>query len=155
MGRWGPRVESSTPGQGAEGVAKISRDHTAPPAPWRPMTRTQAELRFRMTRICYSVVATLPNQKVADEYVTWLEDGHVDAVIDAGAHSAMIVRMEREPGDGLPADARQVMTQYVFSTRETFDRYVATAAPILRAEGMKLFGPDRGVTMKRSIGRIV
>lgn len=108
-----------------------------------------------MTRICYSVVATLPNQKIADEYVTWLEDGHVDAVIDAGAHSAMIVRMEREAGDGLAADARQVMTQYVFSTREVFERYVATAAPTLRAEGMKLFGPERGVTMRRTIGRIV
>lgn len=108
-----------------------------------------------MTRICYMVVATLPSRQIADEYVTWLEDGHVDAVIDAGAHSAMIVRLEREPGDSLPGEAAQVMTQYVFSTSEVFERYVATHAPNLRAEGLKLFGADRGVTMKRSIGRIV
>lgn len=102
-----------------------------------------------MTRICYMVVATLPDAATAQEYVAWLEDGHVDAVINHGAHSAMIVRLE--PRSGKP----RVMTQYVFPTRELFDRYVAHFAPALRADGLKKFPPERGIAFERTIGEIV
>lgn len=104
-----------------------------------------------MTRVCYMVIATLPSAAVAEEYVAWLEDGHVDSVVDGGAHSAMIVRLEPNG----PSEAPKVMTQYVFSTREMFDRYVREFAPALRAEGLKRFGPDRGVKMERLLGTIV
>jgi hypothetical protein len=103
-----------------------------------------------MTRICYMVIATLPSGEVSDEYVAWLEDGHVDQVIKGGAHSAMIVRLEPDAA-GNP----RVMTQYVFPTREVFDRYVSHHAPILRADGLKKFPAERGVRMERSIGTIV
>jgi hypothetical protein len=102
-----------------------------------------------MIRICYMVIATLPDTATAEEYVTWLEDGHVDAVISHGAHSAMIVRLE-------PAATRpRVMTQYIFTTRELFDRYVSTFAPALRADGLKRFPPERGITFERLVGEIV
>jgi hypothetical protein len=107
-----------------------------------------------MAKVWYAVIATLPSSEIADEYVHWLEDGHVDAVIRAGAHSAMIIRLDREPAANLPDPARQVMTQYVFATRELFDRYVEHDAPTLRAEGLKLFGPERGVRMERRLGEI-
>ncbi len=103
-----------------------------------------------MTRICYMVVATLPSDEARDRYVSWLEDGHVDQVIAGGAHTAMIVKLEPDPA-GRP----RVMTQYIFSTRELFDRYVAEHAPALRAEGLRLFGPQTGVSMHREIGEIV
>jgi hypothetical protein len=103
-----------------------------------------------MSRICYMVAATLPNAALADEYVAWLEDGHIDAVIKGGAHSAMIVRLEPDAA-GNP----RVMTQYVFATREVFDRYVAVHAPALRADGMKRFPTERGVRVERMIGTIV
>lgn len=103
-----------------------------------------------MSSICYMVVATLPNAAVADEYVAWLEDGHVDLVIKGGAHSAMIVRLDPDAA-GKP----RVMTQYVFATREVFDRYVAMHAPALRADGMKRFPAEHGVRMERSIGTVV
>lgn len=111
-----------------------------------------------MAKVWYSVLATLPSPAVAEEYVHWLEDGHIDAVCAAGAHSAMIVRLESGTADSLSAvapAARQVMTQYVFSTRELFDRYVQHHAPALRAEGLKKFGPERGITMQRLVGEIV
>lgn len=108
-----------------------------------------------MTRILYAVIATLPRQAVADEYVAWLEDGHVDRVVDGGAHSAMIVRLARREGDGLAPDACQVMTQYVFATRELFEQYEREYAPALREEGRLRFGVDRGITMSRIAGEII
>lgn len=108
------------------------------------------------TRLCYAVIATLPNAQLADEYVAWLEDGHVDAVVKGGAHSAMIVRLQAGDAAGAaPIEARRVMTQYIFATREVFDQYVARHAPALRADGMKRFGPERGVSFERLLGDIV
>ena len=95
------------------------------------------------------VVATLPDQTTEREYVAWLEDGHVDSVIEHGAHSAMIVRLEAVNGK------QRVMTQYIFPTRELFDRYVSQFAPALRADGLKRFPPARGITFERTTGEIV
>ncbi|MGE3110021.1 MAG: DUF4286 family protein [Phycisphaerales bacterium] len=105
-------------------------------------------------RIAYMVIATLPSRALADTYIAWLEDGHVDAVINAGAHSAMIVRMD---GSGATsADGpRRVMTQYIFPTREVFEQYMQKHAPALRGEGLKRFGPETGVSFERMTGEIV
>lgn len=108
-----------------------------------------------MTRILYAVTATLPSEAMAREYLLWLEDGHVDKVVEGGAHSAMIVRLTRREDDGLPADARQIMTVYIFPTRELFDRYELQYAPALRADGRAKFGPERGVSMTRTLGELV
>jgi hypothetical protein len=107
--------------------------------------------RAGMTSVYYAVTATLPDEATADEYVAWLEDGHVDAVIKGGAHSGMIVRLAPDP----PGSRPQVMTQYIFPTRPVFDRYVAVHAPKLREEGASKFGPDRGVSMSRRVGEVV
>lgn len=100
-------------------------------------------------RIAYMVTATLPDEAAAADYIAWLEDGHLDKVIEGGAHSAMIVRLD--PEDGPP----RVETHYVFATRELFDRYVERTAPVLRAEGLKRFPPERGVRFDRRCGVIV
>ena len=104
-----------------------------------------------MTRIFYAVTATLPDAETAREYVAWLEDGHVDAVIDGGAHSGMIVRLDPDPDDPRP----RVETQYVFATRERYEQYVQRHAPALRADGLKHFPPERGVEFARRLGVIV
>lgn len=101
--------------------------------------------------IAYTVIADFPDEATRDEYVAWLEDGHVDAVIAAGAHSAMIVRMDRPS----PADPIRVEVRYVFSTRELFENYVNEHAAGLRAEGLKRFPPERGITFRRTTGKIV
>lgn len=103
-----------------------------------------------MAKVCYCVIATLPNEPTAAEYIAWLEDGHVDQVIAGGAHTGMIVRLEPE-ADGRP----RVMTQYIFSTRQTFDQYVERHAPALRADGLKRFSPERGIAFARLSGDIL
>lgn len=103
-----------------------------------------------MKRICYMVTATLPDEATLTDYLAFLEDGHVDEVVAHGAHTAMIVRLEPTPG----AEHR-VLTQYIFPTRELFDRYIQHFAPALRAEGLRRFPPDRGVRFERLIGEIV
>ncbi len=104
-----------------------------------------------MTTIAYSVIATLPSEDLALEYVAWLRGGHVDAVLGHGAHSAMIVEID----DPKPASAaRQVETRYIFSTREAFETYIAQHAPKLRSEGLARFGA-RGVVFERRTGRVL
>ncbi len=102
------------------------------------------------TRILYAVTATLPDEATLEEYIAWLEDGHVDAVVEAGARSGMIVRILNGPGEPL-----EVETQYVFATRELFDRYKRESAPGLRAEGLEKFPPERGVRFRRRLGEII
>lgn len=98
-------------------------------------------------RILYMVTATLPDEKTAAEYISWLEDGHVDAVIEGGAHTGMIVRLQGDP--------IRVETHYVFATQSRFDDYVAKHAPALREDGMSRFPPDRGIQFERRIGEII
>lgn len=105
-----------------------------------------------MQRIAYTVRATCPSAALAAEYIAWLEDGHLDAVIAGGAHSAMIVRLD----PAVPVQSHiHVETRYVFATRELFDRYVANSAPALRAEGLRRFPAERGITFDRTVGVIL
>jgi hypothetical protein len=101
--------------------------------------------------IAYTVIASCPSKELSDEYVAWLEDGHIDAVIAGGAHSAMIVRLDREGNSG----PWVLEVRYIFSTRAAFDRYIKEHAPALRADGLKRFGPERGIVFKRTLGEIV
>lgn len=98
----------------------------------------------------YAVTATLPDEATATEYLAWLAHGHTRQVVAAGAESARIVRLDRVAGE-----SPQIETQYVFPSRAAFDRYVATAAPALRAEGLARFPPTRSITMVRRAGEVM
>jgi hypothetical protein len=102
-----------------------------------------------MPALAYSVIATLPDEQTALEYIGWLQAGHTDRVVEAGALSASIVRMTE------PAEPPQVETRYLFASREAFERYVRTAAPMLRAEGLEKFPPARGVRFQRREGIVI
>lgn len=101
-----------------------------------------------MSEIAYTVVARIPDESIAREYVAWLEDGHLAGVLEGGARSAQIIRIDD------PASPIRVETQYAFESRADFDRYEAEVAPALRADGLARW-PGRGVTFERSIGHIV
>lgn len=101
-----------------------------------------------MAPFSYAVIATLPDEATATEYVAWLKDGHVDQVIAGGASTASIVRLDAEGAEAAP----RVMTQYVFPSRAVFNTYVERYAPALRADGQKRFPPARGVTFVRLAG---
>lgn len=102
-----------------------------------------------MTALAYTVIATLPDEAVAREYVGWLLGGHVREVVRHGAMSARVVRVTDPP---VPI---QVESRYVFPSAGVYERYVATAAPALRAEGLARFGPERGVSFARRVGMVV
>jgi hypothetical protein len=103
-----------------------------------------------MSQVMYMVVASLPDDRTADEYVVWLRAGHVAQVVRAGAASGVVVRLEPDA-----LGKARVMTQYVFPSRAEFDRYCSDDAPKLRADGLRRFPPERGISFERSIGAIV
>ena len=100
-----------------------------------------------MAQLAYTVVATLPDEGTAEEYVRWLADGHIAAVVAAGALSGQIVRCE-EP-------ALQVEARYIFPGRAAFERYVRDHAPGLRAEGARRFPAEVGIRFERRVGSVV
>ncbi|MBL9031858.1 MAG: DUF4286 family protein [Phycisphaerae bacterium] len=102
-----------------------------------------------MPAIAYTVVASFPDLATRDEYIAWLEDGHIDAVIRHGAHAASIIRITEPPS---PV---QVEVRYTFSTRDLYDIYIRDYAPALRSEGLRRFPPARGISFSRRTGEIL
>ena len=102
-----------------------------------------------MTAITYTVIATLPDAPAASEYIRWLTSGHIQSVVEGGAATAAVVRIEQ------PAVPIQVESRYLFPDRAAFETYLRDTAPGLRAEGLQKFPPERGVSFERRIGAIV
>lgn len=98
------------------------------------------------TEILYAVIATLPDEPTRVRYIDWLLQGHIQQVCAGGATSASVIRLD---GQSL-----RVMARYTFPTRDDLERYIATYAPRLRAEGLALFGPETGVTFERLTGQV-
>lgn len=94
--------------------------------------------------ILYSVTAVLPDEATLEAYLAWLRDGHIQAVLRAGAVSARSSRLIE------PAGAWAVESQYVFATRDDFDTYIRDHAPALRAQGLARFGAA-GVRFSRRV----
>ncbi len=101
--------------------------------------------------IAYTVRATCPSTALAAAYIEWLRGGHTTLVLRGGAESAMVVRLDAERA----GDEPRVEVRYVFSTREVFDRYIREHAPVLRADGLKHFGPETGVRFERTVGEVM
>jgi hypothetical protein len=99
--------------------------------------------------LVYTVVATFADESTRTEFIAWLKDDHIAAVVRGGAASGHVVRVTD------PAGPPQVEVWYEFPTREAFERYVSTTAPALREEGLKRFPPGRGVTFQRRVGEVV
>jgi len=102
-----------------------------------------------MPRISYAVTAVMPDSETRDRYLRWLLDGHVRDVLDAGASDAQIIVIDQ------PELPIRVQTRYVFESQQELDRYLRDRAPELRAQGLRLFGPETGVAFTREIGVVV
>ena len=100
-------------------------------------------------KLAYMVIATLPSEAVAAEYVEWLLGGHVAAVVAGGASVGEVIRLDVEAGE--PA---RLMSRYEFASRAAFEKYVREVAPALRAEGVEKFGASRRVTFARFVGEV-
>jgi len=94
----------------------------------------------------YSVACrfTGGNQEVANRWLAWLRDGHLQDVLDGGATSAEVVQID----DTVP----HFEIHYRFATRESLDHYLKAFAPRLREEGLAKFPLVLGLEYRRSTG---
>lgn len=113
-----------------------------------------------MPQILYTVRATCPNTQIRSRFLSWLSPNHIMEVMKGGATGARIILPDRinDPVRGEPVESAErpavVETQYVFPSRKAFDTYVRDHAPALRADGLKHFPPESGVTYERQVAEI-
>ena len=112
-----------------------------------------------MPQILYTVRTTCPSVQVRGRYLAWLSPNHIAQVMAAGAGSARIVLPDRANDTALgspePVErAAVVEVQYVFPSRKAFDTYVRDHAQTLRADGLKHFPPESGLTSERQVAEI-
>lgn len=98
----------------------------------------------------YTVIGDFDDAAVAGEWVDWLTHGHLQAVLDGGALSAEVVRLEPTQAAPLRLEVR-----YRFADHAAFQRYERDAAPALRADGLARFPPSRGVRLTRVLGEVL
>jgi len=103
-----------------------------------------------MPSILYTVRTTCPTIQVRGRYLAWLSPNHILEVMKGGATGARIVLPDRA-NDTAPA---VVEVQYTFPSRKAFDTYVRDHAPALRADGLKHFPPEIGLTYERQVAEI-
>src|SRR5262245_37808791 len=99
-----------------------------------------------MSAVSYTVAVTFDDPSLADAWLRWLREGHVAEVLAGGATRAEIVELD--------APKRSFEARYTFPSREAFAAYERDHAPRLRADGMRLFPPEKGVAYRRSVGDI-
>ncbi len=97
--------------------------------------------------LAYTVAVTFEDATLAEEWLRWLREGHIAEVLAGGATRADIVEMD---GPG-----RSFEVRYLFPSREAFANYEVEHAPRLRADGLKRFPRERGVTYRRSTGAVL
>jgi len=95
------------------------------------------------------VTATIPSPNLAEEFLDWLVCGHIQDVLAAGAIAGHAVRLSDPP---VPL---RIQAVYHFPNREALDSYLTNHAPRLRADGLRRFPPERGITFERTVGDIV
>jgi len=93
--------------------------------------------------LVYTVTVTFPDVGLRDEFIEWLEGGHIAEVVEAGAESGEVIVVD---GDDLVVQA-----VYRFASRDAFGAYVAGPAIALRASGSQRFA-ERGAVFVRSTG---
>jgi hypothetical protein len=103
-----------------------------------------------MPQILYTVRASCRDDQQRGRYLAWLSPNHVMELMKGGASGVRIVLPDRA-GD---SDRVVVETQYTFPSRKAFDDYVRLHAPALRADGLKHFPVDSGITYERQVAEI-
>ncbi|HEX7631673.1 MAG TPA: DUF4286 family protein [Lacunisphaera sp.] len=105
-----------------------------------------------MPAILYTVRAACKDVQQRGRYLAWLSPNHILEVMKGGATGARIVLPV--PDDRSGQTRAVVETQYTFPSRKAFDDYVRLHAPALRADGLKHFPPDSGITYERQVAEI-
>lgn len=103
-----------------------------------------------MQALVYTVITTLPDAHITDEYVTWLASGHTAQVLEGGALQSEVCGPWENADGTLCVEAR-----YVFANPEAFATYENLHAPRLRAEGVAKFGSCPGIRFERRTAPLV
>lgn len=103
-----------------------------------------------MPVIVYTVRATCRDVLQRGRFLSWLAPDHLLQVKAGGATSIRVILPEREH-DSAPA---VVETHYVFPSRKVFDAYLRDHAPALRADALRQFPPESGVTFTRQVAEL-
>lgn len=103
-----------------------------------------------MPEILYTVRATCKDVQQRGRFLSWLTPDHVLQVKAGGATGVRVVLPDRAD----PSAPVAVETQYVFPSRKAFDTYLRDHAPALRADALKHFPPESGVTFSRQVAEI-
>ena len=96
-----------------------------------------------MAQLLYTVRVTVPNEKIAAEYIQWLRTGHTQAVRKY-ADRARIFRLDESKDGHIQFDSL-----FEFEDRAAFEKYVQEVAPALREDAAAKFGPSRGIRFER------
>ena len=99
--------------------------------------------------IAYTVACNFNEPLVAEEWIAWLREEHLAQVIAAGALDAEVILVEHTAGSSGRCEVR-----YHFADRKSFALYERDHATRLRAEGLKRFPPERGLSYERSLGEV-
>lgn len=102
-------------------------------------------------KIAYTVRCSFTDVEVAERWLAWLQDRHLQDVCDAGAESGDVVRLD---GDGSEDGSTICEARYTFASRQAFSDYEKHHAPRLRQEGLELFPLSLGLSYSRSVGII-
>lgn len=93
----------------------------------------------------YTVKAEFESEAVASEWLKWLEHGHLQGVIEAGAQEAVLLQV-----GPLTYEVR-----YRFENAKAFAAYEAGPAIALRSDSLARFPASRGIKMSRSSGQVL
>jgi hypothetical protein len=106
--------------------------------------------------LAYTVTCEFDDPAVADQWIAWLREEHLAEVCAAGALDAEVVRFDGSQ-DPVGAGERvrvRCEVRYHFASRDAFAAYERDHAARLRAAGLELFPPQRGIRYSRSIGAV-
>jgi hypothetical protein len=94
------------------------------------------------------VAVTFSDPALAETWLAWLHGEHLAAVLAGGAEHAEVVELDATEGKAFEV-------RYRFPSQEAFAVYERDHAPALRAEGLRLFPPEKGVAYRRWTGKVV
>ncbi len=100
-----------------------------------------------MNLISYTVRCTFTDHSVAPKWLEWLEQEHLQEVLDGGAHQAVVYQMD---GEDLTYEIR-----YEFLDRNKFDEYEQKYAPELRKKGLDRFPLSLGLEYQRTVATAI
>lgn len=84
---------------------------------------------------------------ITKQWIQWLREQHIQDVIDAGANSGEVVRMDEVE--------TTYEVRYQFNTRADFENYERDHAPRLRQEGIERFPLELELAYSRSTGESI